>query len=103
MLRALNLVLLLYITLDFADPNLPGALNFDLDQSVDGVHSQLRGQSPIAKAATVPAPIFVQEVALSKARVAPRRLGVTVRTPGVNVRPRALLSRVVASDSPEAH
>jgi hypothetical protein len=103
MLRALTLVLLLYITLDFADPNLPGALNFDLDQSVDGVHSQLRGQSPIAKAATSPAPVFVQEVALSKARVAPRWLGVTVRTPGVNVRPRALLSRVVASDSPEAH
>jgi CheY-like chemotaxis protein len=37
-------VLLVYISLDFSDPNLSGALNFDLDQSVDAVHTQLRGR-----------------------------------------------------------
>jgi hypothetical protein len=103
MWRALTLSLLLYITLDFSDPNLPGALNFDLDSSVDGVHTQLRGHPTIAKGATVPAPVFVQEVTTPKTHTAPRRVSVIVRTPAADTRPRALLSRVLASDSPDAH
>ena len=103
MWRAVTLALLLYLTLDFSDPNLPGALNFDLDQSIDGVHAQLRGQSPIAKQATVPAPAFVQDVTRPKVDVEPRRLNVIVRAPALDARPRTLLPRILASDSPEAH
>jgi len=103
MWRAITLVLLIYISLDFADPNLPGALNFDLDQSVDGIHTQLRGQSPIAKGATVPVPVFGRDVAAPKAQVVPRQPTILVRTAPVDLRPRALLSRVLPPDSPEAH
>ena len=103
MWRALTCVLLLYVTLDFADPNIPGALDFDIDQSVDGVHTQLRGQSPIAKAGVVPAPVFQQDRAPVKTHVAPQRPRVIARATPVDVRPRALLSRLLISDSPEAH
>jgi hypothetical protein len=103
MWRALTCVLLLYVTLDFADPNIPGALDFEIDQSVDGVHTQLRGQSPIAKASVVPAPVFQQDMAPLKAHVVPQRPRVIARTMPVDVRPRALLSRLLISDSPEAH
>lgn len=103
MWRAVTCLLLLYVTLDFADPNIPGALDFDIDQSVDGVHTQLRGQSPIAKAGVVPAPVFQQDIAPVKTHVAPQRPRVIARTTSVDVRPRALLSRLLISDSPEAH
>jgi hypothetical protein len=40
MWRLLVSAILLYVTLDFADPMIPGALNFDADQSVDGVYAK---------------------------------------------------------------
>ena len=103
MWRAITVILLAYVTLDFADPNLPGALNFDVDQSIDGVHTQLRGQSLIAKGVSVPTPLFVQDATERKPQIMPRPVIVAVRMPPVDARPRALLSRVLASDSPEAH
>ncbi|HEY7519901.1 MAG TPA: hypothetical protein VIE36_16560 [Methylomirabilota bacterium] len=103
MWRAITVILLTYVTLDFADPNLPGALNFDIDQSIDGVHTQLRGQSPIAKAVSVPSPLFVRAATERKTPIVPRLVTVSVRVAPVDARPRALLSRVLASDSPEAH
>jgi hypothetical protein len=36
----LTVALVVYVGLDFCDPSLPGALNFDPDQSVDAVHLQ---------------------------------------------------------------
>lgn len=101
--RALTVVLLMYVGLDFADPGLPGALNFELAQCIDGVHTQLRGQSPSAKSVSVPAPLFVQPVTARPGRLVRRPVSVVVRIPPVDARPRALLSRVLASDSPEAH
>jgi hypothetical protein len=103
MWRTLTLILLTYVTLDFADPNLPGALNFDLDQSVDGVHTQLRGHSPIAKGATVPAPVFGQDMTAAKVQLPPQQVSLLVCRSPLDLRPRAQLSRVPAPDSPEAH
>ena len=103
MWRALIVIVLTYVTLDFADPNLPGALNFDLDQSIDGVHTQLRGQSPVAKGVGVPAPLFVQDARDRKPQIMPRPVTVSPRMTPLGARPRALLSRLLASDSPDAH
>jgi hypothetical protein len=103
MWRAITLILLIYVTLDFADPNLPGALNFDLSQSVDGVQSHLRGQSPIAKGVTVPAPVFGQVMTAPKPQLPARQVSVIGRTTPVDLRARGLLSAVLASDSPEPH
>jgi hypothetical protein len=106
MWRALTYVLLLYMTLDFSDPNLPGALNFDLSQSVDGVHTQVRGQLPVAKPATAPAPPTVDApVTTSAVEVdgtpgEPRAL----RMPQlVNPKPRAHLSAARSSSSTDPH
>jgi len=103
MWRGLAFVLLVYVTLDFSGPNLPGALNFDLDQSVDAVHTQLRGQlpgvsvlavSPLAE--TVALPVAVAPIAIRPGIVAPR-------TPPADVRPRALLSSARGPSSTEPH
>jgi hypothetical protein len=33
-------LILIYVTLDFANPLMPGAVNFDAEDSVDGVHAE---------------------------------------------------------------
>jgi hypothetical protein len=104
MCRRLAFVLLLYISLDFSDPNLPGALNFDLDQSVDAVHTQLRGQLPVAKTSLLPASPIVDGVRLLAAfEVTARPVIVTTRTPRSYVRPRVLLSNARPPSSTEPH
>ena len=103
MWRGITLMLLMYLALDFSDPNLPGALNFDLNQSVDGVQSQLRGQSSVTKISSAPAPIFVQDTAATKSAVALRPVIRIAHRPALEVRPRSLLSRVLRPDSSEAH
>ena len=104
MWRAFAIALLMYITLDFSDPNLPGALNFDLDQSVDAVHTQLRGHLPVDKTSidrVSPSPDVVQLSARPEAAPV-RSLAVTLRTP-TYVRPRALLSEARPLSGTEPH
>jgi hypothetical protein len=104
MRRWFAFVLLVYISLDFSDPNLPGALNFDLDQSVDAVHTQLRGQLPLAKSFILPvAPIVEGARVLPPLEIAAvRPVTVTSRTPSY-VRPRALLANARPPSSTEPH
>jgi len=101
--RAFALALLVYVTLDFADPNLPGALNFDLTQSVDGVQTQGRPQLPVMKDINVRAPLTVANADDAATRPAPRAVSAVVRRPLVEVRPRAVLSRALPPDSSETH
>jgi len=105
MSRRIAFVLLVYVSLDFSDPNLPGALNFDLDQSVDAVHTQLRGQLPVVKAATLPVSPLVKKMSLPVAvdPIAIRPGIVASRMRPSHVRPRALLSNARRPDRPEAH
>jgi hypothetical protein len=57
MWRVFAFAVLVYLALDFADPNLPGVLNFDVDQSVDAVSTQMRGHIPAPKPPMVPEPL----------------------------------------------
>jgi hypothetical protein len=93
MYRLFVVALFAYITLDLADPNLPGALNFDPDQSVTAISTQSR--------TTAPAPMLMvlspQTVAVMIATVSPET---PPQPPGPTIaprvtwgpRPRALLS-----------
>jgi len=106
MCRRLVFMLLVYITLDFSDPNLPGALNFDLNQSVDAVHTQLRGQLPVAKTSILPAspgPDVLPMAATPLEATTIRPIIVAPRTPVSYVRPRALLSHARQPRSTEPH
>lgn len=105
MWRVVVFALLVYISLDFSDPNLPGALNFDLDQSVDAVHTQLRGQLPVAKISILPVSPLVKKVSLPVAvdPVAIRPVILATRMPPSDVRPRALLSNARRPSSTEPH
>jgi len=99
-------MLLVYITLDFSDPNLPGALNFDLNQSVDAVHTQLRGQLPVAKTSILPAspgPDVLPMAATPLEATTIRPIIVAPRTPVSYVRPRALLSHARQPSSTDPH
>jgi hypothetical protein len=106
MWRAFAVMLLVYVALDFCDPNLPGALNFDLDQSIDAVHTQVRGQLPVCKPSILSAsPNADDPRLLTSLEVS------TVRSCGVHlarrnssyVRPRALLSEASPPGSTEPH
>jgi len=106
MCRRLVFLLLLYISLDFSDPNLPGALNFDLNQSVDAVHTQLRGQLPVAKISILPASpgLDVMPMAATPLETTTiRPVVVALRTPASSARPRALLSHARQPSSTEPH
>ncbi len=97
-------VLLVYVSLDFSDPNLPGALNFDLDQSVDAVHTQLRGQLPVAKSSILPAsPILDGTRLLAPGEVVNVRPLVVLRRAAACVRPRAFVRHARPPDSTEPH
>ena len=106
MCRRFVFMLLLYISLDFSDPNLPGALNFDLSQSVDAVHTQLRGQLPVAKTSILPVsprPDVVPMLATPLEATTVRPISVATRTPASYVKPRALLSHARQPSSTEPH
>ena len=104
MWRAFAVALVTYIALDFSDPNLPGALNFDLDQSVDAVHTQLRGQLPVGKTSIVPVSPSADDLRLLvRLDAAPIRLGGSMPRTPTFVRPRALLSEARPASRTEPH
>src|SRR5262245_62274725 len=96
------LALLLHLSLDFANPNMPGALCFDPDQSVDAIRTEARADAP----ATVLAVRSPQPPAAAIAPPppeVPRSAAASIASRVTwSLRPRALLS-VPASASPEAH
>jgi hypothetical protein len=53
--RWLTLLVVLYVTLDFANPLMPGAVNFDPDGSVEGLPAQDR--HPCLEFVGVPTPV----------------------------------------------
>jgi hypothetical protein len=55
--RWLMWLLLIYVTLDFSNPLMPGAVNFDADDSVDGVHGE-RVRPDRYETVAVPAPLL---------------------------------------------
>jgi hypothetical protein len=101
MWRAFTFVVMVYLTLDFADPNLPGALNFDPDQSVDAVSTHVRSQFP------APKPVMLPEHLASPVET-PLQVFASIPTPPVthavrvDLRPRGLLVSV-APASPDDH
>ena len=104
MRRWFALVLLVYVTLDFSDPNLPGALNFDLDQSVDAVHTLLRGQLPVAKISTLPvSPLVDGTRGTAPLETVTVRPFIVARRSSSFVRPRALLANARPPGSTEPH
>jgi hypothetical protein len=101
MWRALALAVLMYLTLDLSHPNLPGALNFDADRSVDAVARQVRAPSPVVE------PLMMPDRAACRV-VTPHRLSSTntplpvINVVRVDLRPRGhLLS--FAPASPDDH
>jgi len=66
--RRLVWLLLIYVTLDFANPLMPGAVNFDVDDSVDGVHAE-RVRPDRYESAVVPAPPLFVPVTLDTEQV----------------------------------
>jgi hypothetical protein len=103
MRRLLVLALLVYLALDFGDPSMPGALNFDPDQSVEAVSTQPREGAPVSIIAALSSPVLVTTTTqvlrqdTPKNRVAPADRRKLTRLQ----RPRALLSQTPTS--PEAH
>ncbi len=53
--RRLVLLLVIYVGLDFANPMMPGAVNFDPGDSVEAIHAE-RGRLPESPVATAPDP-----------------------------------------------
>jgi hypothetical protein len=103
MWRAVAFAVLMHLTLDFSDPNLPGALKFDADQSVDAVSTHVRGHIVAAKPSIVPVPGPLASPVETSLRVvagiAPRPVINVVR---VDLRPRGLL-HWLAPASPDDH
>lgn len=92
MWRAIALALLAYLSLDFADPSLPGALNFELEKSVDAVSSQPRAKLPPAIISVPPVPPPIAEAALFSPAMSARPVIAVARTLPLHLRPRAVLS-----------
>ncbi|HEV8436946.1 MAG TPA: hypothetical protein VGT40_02525 [Methylomirabilota bacterium] len=69
--RRLALLIAFYITLDFANPWMPGALNFDADESVDGI--TIQHHQPRPQFGPVPTPVPL------RAELRPARQGAAVR------------------------
>ena len=56
----LALLIALYITLDFANPWMPGALNFNPDESIDGITVQHHHPRPRLAALATPVPLRLE-------------------------------------------
>lgn len=79
--RSLTLLLLLYVSLDFSNPLMPGAVSFDPGESTEGVHLQrLRADNLLSF--VVPAP--------------------TPPAADVRSRPQPLVIRILATSAPRA-
>jgi hypothetical protein len=103
MCRGLTLLLLVYVTLDFADPSMPGALNFDLNQSVDATYSAPRTVLPTMKAFPSPALPQAQTVRAVAEKFPRRRPTVHVRVVGFNLKPHAFRVAPVAPPPSDDH
>jgi hypothetical protein len=99
--RHLTLLFLLYVVLDLSNPFVPGAFNFDPDDSVDGV-SRSREQAPL-RLQGAPSPVPATPTA-DAGRVAPPAVARSVRVPrAVNdwhVDARRIRSRVPEVSTP---
>jgi hypothetical protein len=94
--------ILVYLTLDFADPMMPGALNFDADQSVEVVYVK-DVQVPAPDVAVSLLPHLDYTTMTEKLALAGRVVKPVTRVETVRIRgPRALVSES-ASSSPEDH
>lgn len=67
--RCLIVLLSLYVTLDFANPFMPGAFNFDPGESVDG--ARLHHEVFRSRLAVAPTPSSIRDGALRRPVVAP--------------------------------
>ena len=92
MWRTVACALLVYLSLDFADPNMPGALNFDADKSVEAVPSQARAKLPPAAISLVPLAPSINDAAVFAQAALVRPVISVARTLPLNLRPRAVLS-----------
>jgi hypothetical protein len=92
MWRTVACALLVYLSLDFADPNMPGALNFDLDKSVEAVPSQPRAKLPPAAISVPPVAPSINEAAVFAQAALVRPVIAVARTLPLHLRPRAVLS-----------
>lgn len=71
--RVLVLLVLVYVSLDFANPLMPGAVSFDADDSVEGVHAdRFRVDGDVGSLAPLPIPAGV-EPRLASRGPGPRR------------------------------
>ena len=71
-MRARRLILLLglYVSLDLANPFMPGAFNFNPDDSVDGV--RLHYEVFRSRLAVIPTPPSIRDAALKRPVVTPQ-------------------------------
>ena len=102
MWRTVAFALLVYISLDLSDPNMPGALNFDLDKSVEAVQSQARAKLPPAAISVPPVAPSINEGTVFAQFALVRPVISVTRTLPVHVRPRAVLSARVPA-APDDH
>ena len=68
-------LVMLYLVVDFGDPNLPGAVSFDPDDCVEVVQADRAPSALIPVPTVVPEPVF----RLSRLRLSPPRSVRTVR------------------------
>lgn len=103
MRRVLRLLLVVYVTLDFADPNMPGALNFDPNESVDATYSAPRTVLPTIKEFVSPLLPQAQTVRTAAADFQPPRPIVHVRVVRFELRPHALPAVPVSPPPSDDH
>lgn len=95
MRRVLALVLLGYISLDFALPGMPGALSFELAHSVDAVRSPVNAAAAAVKGVDVSSlPLVGAALAITTPSASRARTTSLGRRPPADGRARALLPRV---------
>jgi hypothetical protein len=98
--QLLLLALIAYAALDFANPLIPGAVNFDHDDTVLAAHRGAVQVDPVGPPADA---VRWLTVARDRIERAPRPARtVPVKPPPLAVRPRHALGRH-AADTPEAH
>ena len=100
--RLTLLLLLLYVVLDFSNPLMPGAVSFDLDESVEAVRPG-RLEPPATAGAATPAPAPSRVESAAPARSALRRPAGRAAPPVVLTHLRRTPAPSRASDRSEDH
>jgi hypothetical protein len=104
MRRLIALVLLGYVSLDFALPGMPGALSFELAQSVDAVRSPVNAAAAAVKDVDVSSlPLVGAALAITTPSASRARTTSLRRRPLADGRARALLPRVSIPASSDDH